>query len=78
MYRLARRRSGESDHSGTSACRRFGHGARHRACAHSQRPEADINVAFHANSTFVAQSEALAWPFEAANQKYASEYPIGR
>jgi hypothetical protein len=40
-----------------------------------QRPEADINIEFQMNSKLAAQSQALAWAFEQANEKYASDYP---
>ncbi len=40
-----------------------------------QRPEADINVEFQLNSKFATQSQALAWTFEQANEKYATDYP---
>jgi len=40
-----------------------------------QRPEADINIEFQTNSKFAAQSQALAWSFEQANEKYATDYP---
>jgi hypothetical protein len=40
-----------------------------------QRPEADINVEFQSNSKFAAESQSLAWALEAANEKYASDYP---
>ena len=40
-----------------------------------QRPEADINVEFQVNSKLAAQSQALAWSLEQADEKYASEYP---
>jgi len=40
-----------------------------------QRPEADINIEFQANSAFAAQSQALAWTLEQANEKYAADYP---
>jgi hypothetical protein len=40
-----------------------------------QRPEADINVEFQSNSKFAAESQALAWALERANEKYASDYP---
>lgn len=40
-----------------------------------QRPEADINVEFQANSKLAASSEALAWAFERANENYATDYP---
>jgi len=40
-----------------------------------QRPEADINVEFQANSKLAASSEALAWILERANEAYATDYP---
>ncbi len=40
-----------------------------------QRPEADVNIEFQASSTFSAQSQALAWVFEKANEQYATDYP---
>jgi hypothetical protein len=40
-----------------------------------QRPEADVNIEFQMNSKFAAESQALAWAFEAANEKYATDYP---
>jgi hypothetical protein len=40
-----------------------------------QRPEADINIEFQVNSKFAVQSQALAWTFEQADEKYASDYP---
>lgn len=40
-----------------------------------QRPEADINIEFQATSKFAAQSQELAWEFEGANEKYATDYP---
>jgi hypothetical protein len=40
-----------------------------------QRPEADINIEFQVNSKFAAQSQALAWAFEQADEKYATDYP---
>ena len=45
-----------------------------------QRPEADVNVEFQADSRFAAQSEKLAWALEDANEHYATEYPaaVGR
>ncbi len=38
-------------------------------------PEADVNIEFQTNSKFAAQSQALAWAFEVANEKYAADYP---
>ena len=40
-----------------------------------QRPEADVNIEFQMNSKFAAQSQALAWAFEQADEKYATDYP---
>src|SRR5467141_2230922 len=40
-----------------------------------QRPEADVNIEYQASSKFAAQSQALAWAFQVANEKYATEYP---
>src|SRR6266540_7019826 len=40
-----------------------------------QRPEADVNIEFQANSKMAAESQKLAWIFEAANEKYATDYP---
>jgi Peptidase family M28 len=45
-----------------------------------QRPEADVNIEFQSNSKMAAESQQLAWTFEAANEKYATDYPaaVGR
>ncbi|MGZ9194105.1 MAG: M20/M25/M40 family metallo-hydrolase [Gemmatirosa sp.] len=40
-----------------------------------QRPEADVNIEFQVASKMVAGSQALAWVFQQANEKYASDYP---
>jgi hypothetical protein len=40
-----------------------------------QRPEADVNIEFQMNSKMAAESQALAWIFEQANEKYATDYP---
>ena len=40
-----------------------------------QRPEADVNIEFQSNSKFAAQSRDLAFVFQAANEKYATDYP---
>jgi hypothetical protein len=40
-----------------------------------QRPEADINIEFQANSKFAAQSQAMAWVLEQTNEEYATDYP---
>jgi hypothetical protein len=43
--------------------------------AKEQRPEADVNIEFQANSKMAAESQKLAWMFHAANEKYATDYP---
>ena len=40
-----------------------------------QRPEADVNVEFAVTSKFAADAQKLAWVFEVANEKYATDYP---
>jgi hypothetical protein len=40
-----------------------------------QRAEADVNIEFQVNSKMAAQSQTLAWVLEAANEKYATDYP---
>jgi hypothetical protein len=40
-----------------------------------QRPEADVNIEFQSNAKFAAEAQSLAWAFERANEKYASDYP---
>ncbi len=40
-----------------------------------QRPEADVNIEFQVSSKMAAESQKLAWIFEAANEKYATDYP---
>src|SRR5260370_38430109 len=40
-----------------------------------QRPEADVNIEFQVSSKMAAQSQSLAWLFEQANEKYATDYP---
>jgi len=43
--------------------------------ASEQRPEADVNIEFQTNSKMAAESQKLAWIFEQANEKYATDYP---
>ena len=43
-----------------------------------QRPEADVNIEFQVNSKMAAESQKLAWIFEVANEKYATDYPAQR
>jgi hypothetical protein len=42
-----------------------------------QRPEADVNIEFQMNSKMASESQKLAWIFEQANEKYATDYPAG-
>src|SRR3984957_5749195 len=55
----------------------FDHGAPRAdgTVSKEQRPEADVNVEFQVNSKFAAQSQALAWSLEQADEKYATDYP---
>ena len=41
----------------------------------TQRPEADVNIEFQANSKLAEQSMKLAFQFRDANEKYATDYP---
>src|SRR5438552_1816346 len=43
--------------------------------AATQRPEADVNIEFQTSSKFAAQAQQLAWVFQVANEKYATDYP---
>jgi Peptidase family M28 len=43
--------------------------------APEQRPEADVNIEFQVASRKAAESQALAWVFQRANEKYATDYP---
>ena len=40
-----------------------------------QRREADVNIEFQSNSKMAAESQALAWAFHSANERYATDYP---
>ena len=40
-----------------------------------QRPEADINIEFQGESKFAGASRELAFALQAANEKYATDYP---
>jgi hypothetical protein len=40
-----------------------------------QRPEADVNIEFQANSKMADASQKLAWFVANANEKYATDYP---
>jgi hypothetical protein len=41
-----------------------------------QRLEADVNVEFQVASKMAAQSQALAWVLQKANETYATDYPV--
>jgi hypothetical protein len=55
----------------------FDHGAPRAdgTVSKEQRPEADVNIEFQVSSKMAEQSQALAWAFEKANEKYAANYP---
>ena len=40
-----------------------------------QRPEADVNIEFQTSAKFAEGAQRLAWTFQAANEKYATDYP---
>ena len=40
-----------------------------------QRAEADVNIEFAGTSKMVTESQALAWLFRGANERYATDYP---
>jgi hypothetical protein len=40
-----------------------------------QRAEADVNIEFQSSSVFAADSQALAWALQAANEVFAEDYP---
>ncbi len=45
-----------------------------------QRPEADVNIEFQDTSKMATESQKLAWFFQKANEKFATDYPatVGR
>src|SRR5204863_559654 len=43
--------------------------------AADQRPEADVNIEFQSSAKLAAEAEQLAWTFERANERYATDYP---
>ena len=55
----------------------FDHGAPRAdgSISPEQRPEADINIEFQSKAKFASTANTLAWAIEAANEKYASDYP---
>ena len=60
----------------------FDHGAPRAdgTVSREQRAEADVNIEFQADSQRQAESAALAWVLQRANDKYATDYPavVGR
>ena len=40
-----------------------------------QRPEADVNIEFQSSAKFALQARDLAFAFQVANEKYATDYP---
>lgn len=40
-----------------------------------QRPEADVNIEFQMNSKMAEGAQKLAWYFQTANERYATDYP---
>jgi len=40
-----------------------------------QRPEADVNIEFQSSAKFAGEAQELAWAFQRANEKYATDYP---
>src|SRR5205809_2434932 len=43
--------------------------------APEQRPETDVNIEFQASAKFANEAQQLAWVFQRANEKYATDYP---
>jgi len=41
-----------------------------------QRPEADVNVEFAGTAKMATEAQALAWLMRAANDRYATDYPV--
>ncbi len=41
-----------------------------------QRPEADVNVEFAGTAKMANEAQALAWALRAANDRYATDYPV--
>jgi hypothetical protein len=60
----------------------FDHGMPHAdgTLSKEQRPEADVNIEFQSTSKFADSAQKLAWLFQDANEKYATDYPasVGR
>ena len=55
----------------------FDHGMPHAdgTLSPEQRPEADVNIEFQSSAKFADAARTLAWTFQAANEKYATDYP---
>jgi hypothetical protein len=51
-----------------------------RTLSPEQRPEADVNIEFQSNSRMADDSQKLAWFFQNANERFATDYPatVGR
>ncbi|HET9708310.1 MAG TPA: M20/M25/M40 family metallo-hydrolase [Gemmatimonadales bacterium] len=43
--------------------------------APEQRPEANVNIEYQSSSKFAAEAQQLAWVFEHANERFATDYP---
>ena len=43
--------------------------------APEQRPEADVNIEFQSSAKFASDAQQLAWAFERANERFATDYP---
>ena len=56
----------------------FDHGAPRAdgTMSREQRPEADVNVEFQSTAKMADGAMKLAWFFQAANEKYATDYPV--
>lgn len=55
----------------------FDHGAPRAdgTVSKEQRPEADVNIEFQSTAKFATEAAKLAWFFQSANEKYATDYP---
>jgi hypothetical protein len=55
----------------------FDHGMPHAdgTLSPEQRPEANVNIEFAGTSKFADGANKLAWAFQTANEKYATDYP---
>jgi hypothetical protein len=55
----------------------FDHGAPRAdgTVSKDQRPEADVNIEFQSTAKFAGDAQKLAWFFQTANERYATDYP---